>query len=975
MRKLNRRRFLETIPALAAVPVWAGSTEGQPVLNNRNELSPPTKVADRYRTKRKLIGYPPLPVERIPRVPGPEWVQSMRMKTLAYGDVTEAQAAALAEEAAREGFNVVIAEKNRYFMRDPGEKYGPDETFFEWGGPDFPRLVRNSRAMADALRQEGLRFIGHNTTALVTKAYLKKHPDQVRINIASGKPVSPAYGAQVACFINPEFRAEYLRRVRQYLVEVSVDGFMADEIQWFGEGACGCPWCRLAVKRDLGFDLPANGKTGKWFTSENPEFRRWLRWKCDQVVKLENEVRTLIRSVRSDGDLWIYMCNPSQPSPYRTDGVPSEDFPRYGDIWGLECEPPGQPRLYTYYWKTVAADLKFLAALLEVRGLRAPTWHLAYSVSNLDYLWNFFNATGQGARLWWPTGWFTPDEPPMRQVWQPLVAWEIRHDELLKWRTPLADVGVVFSALNRYKHPLEDLGYGGTPWAQGCNNLCHLLFDEHIPFRVLTDADLERGEFRGVKVVLLPSMSLMTDAAAVSIQSFVEKGGAIVATGDPGAYDENGRQRKKFALASLLGVESVRREISQPSWIELTKENPWPISRTPERLPNRHPFMVVRQTEKSGTVAAEMIAPDGSRSPGIFIRKAGNGTSIYIASLAERAYEFPFSGLGKDIEPGKLWQDKRDLRYRKLLRSLLDYVLRDPTIEVKNVPQGVLVEAHQQQHESVRNVQLHLGNFLGAELTTGVVPHEIKPEFPNVRTHLPDPRSPMRFSVRAEGVKDVYCVSPDYVQPFRLPFTVKRGRVEIALPDSRRYSIIVLNQGNDDPVVKLNRGRPIGSKPPAPVDLVYQVVKPLVGEYDPNACVMFAGTADLEGGKDLGVYKEVLSLVAYSSTTAASKVSGRFVREDGLSAAQLTVGALDDDDPSKVPLRITVNSTEIFKGPSPFPDNDWGVAEFTIPTGVLRKGANQVMVENRATNGSDRNPPWIRIAFLKISSRVSAHGH
>src|SRR6185436_1928358 len=55
-------------------------------------------------------------------------------------------------------------------------------------------------------------------------------------------------------------------------------------------------------------------------------------------------------------------------------------------------------------------------------------------------------------------------------------------------------------------------------------------------------------------VLILPNLGAMTDAQVATIRRFVERGGALIATGQTSLFDEWGDARPDFALGDLFGV-------------------------------------------------------------------------------------------------------------------------------------------------------------------------------------------------------------------------------------------------------------------------------------------------------------------------------------------------------------------------------------------------------------------------------------
>lgn len=55
-------------------------------------------------------------------------------------------------------------------------------------------------------------------------------------------------------------------------------------------------------------------------------------------------------------------------------------------------------------------------------------------------------------------------------------------------------------------------------------------------------------------MLILPNIAALSDAQCGQLRAFVNKGGSLVATFETSLYDEAGRQRPDFGLATLFGV-------------------------------------------------------------------------------------------------------------------------------------------------------------------------------------------------------------------------------------------------------------------------------------------------------------------------------------------------------------------------------------------------------------------------------------
>ena len=86
---------------------------------------------------------------------------------------------------------------------------------------------------------------------------------------------------------------------------------------------------------------------------------------------------------------------------------------------------------------------------------------------------------------------------------------------------------------------------------------CKLVEDLGLQYRFVSYAQVEDGELlrRGYRVLVLPRSTALSAAEAREIKAFVAQGGAVIADGEPGRFDEHGR---KLTEPSLAGVAMTR---------------------------------------------------------------------------------------------------------------------------------------------------------------------------------------------------------------------------------------------------------------------------------------------------------------------------------------------------------------------------------------------------------------------------------
>ena len=98
--------------------------------------------------------------------------------------------------------------------------------------------------------------------------------------------------------------------------------------------------------------------------------------------------------------------------------------------------------------------------------------------------------------------------------------------------------------------------------------------------------------------------------------------------------------------------------------------------------------------------------------------------------------------------------------------------------------------------------------------------------------------------------------------------------------------------------------------------------------------------------------------------------------------ATISITGLDDEWTTLNPITLSVNGQAVYTGSSPFVNWDgignganaaWTTVPFTIPSGVLRAGPNEVTVANNSPAASFDAPPYVLLAdaVLEISGRAT----
>ncbi len=934
--KMSRNSVLSLIPILFASSIAWGT-----VRDNGGSST-------YYQKRTEFIGYPPYTLrdnERSRLQSDRELRYAYRINSFAYSDLTTAEAEKKAVEFRRQGFNLILSEGNRYLFND--DRAPKNSAAIK--SPAYEDVIRNTKIMADACHRHGLKFFLHLTCTMIDKPLLDKHPDWACIDLATGKTIFNGYGTFNSCINNDDFMSEFYRRVERLIYETGADGIMQDEIQFFGPTLCGCRWCREKFKKETGYEIPDS--LGGWlYHIDNPCYQAWLKWRREKVVENCLKIRNIIKKYGKDKTVITYLCNNTTSWAYYSAGFAINDFIKYVDSPGYECEP--HDHFYLYYWPHIIYEMKYLRAVAEDIGT-AP-WTLFYDRTFGDYTWNWFLAMSQGSRRWWYTG-----DPAADKCWQPLIAWEEKHEKILMNVKSAANIGVLFSLDTRDRNP----NAGRRVWIHGFSSTCNALTDGHVPYKVILEEDLKPGQLNTrINTLLLFNVGSMSDRAVEAVRCFVRDGGTLICSSETSLYNERGEKRADFALADVFGF-SCAGECKDENSLLIPKQNDVTGDVT-GKLKHEFPFWLLKNLQPDLRTLGTMLTSDGKEHPGILARNYGKGKVVYFAGHPEYKYLYHYYNENL-VKPGEQWTDNRDPEYGRLLCRVAQYCNKGVPMIVGNLSKGIVAEAYRHDMGDLKGIQVHLANFLGGRLKEGIVPQLNDVTFPEVRPNLPDPSKPITISVRARDVKSVYLLSPDFDATVRLPVTRKGEYATVALPVLYRYFIIYFSQGSDRDILRLAQGRVVTRIPPAK-KLLVEEKEPLAGKYDPNGVTVFADSKDFSGGLDFGWYKKEVCRLLYGSTSGVSVTTATLTLDRKLDRPVLDVGGMDDNQPSShAPIEIKVNGRTVYKGPNTFPDQEWAVQSFPINAEDLHEGQNSIQIANTG-EGPRGNIPWFGVSFVRL---------
>jgi len=355
------------------------------------------------------------------------------------------------------------------------------------------------------------------------------------------------------CINNPDWR-RFLRTVVGHIAKVGYDGVFVD----VNATTCSKVCCRKLFWEYLrtrytagemielfGFDKPTKVRLGK--RGQGLLWVETVRFRGERMSSLFSELRSEGRRYR---ETFIVIPN---LSPYQhVDGV----WKRVGNSqvlssWARECplimfEEMQQPGLLA---PGIVSNFVFQYKYAFAQSVRAGC--LLYNAQDepgVELSIAEAAAGGGGALI--QAGYSCPE---VRRKYREFFS---KHADIYRGLVPHSDVGLVFF--------YDELAWGTRSHLENTYRVAEELMARHVLFDVLVERSFVPEKLEKYKVIIACDLQHLSAEQTSCVEKYLEGGGALLAAGSFGAFDERGRPRRGDALDSFGNVGGLRRS----NWIK-----------------------------------------------------------------------------------------------------------------------------------------------------------------------------------------------------------------------------------------------------------------------------------------------------------------------------------------------------------------------------------------------------------------------
>jgi Hypothetical glycosyl hydrolase 6/Beta-galactosidase trimerisation domain len=404
--------------------------------------------------------------------------------------------------------------------------------------------------LCQAAKQDGLVVLARMDSNRTSEDFFRAHPDWFARE-ANGDPYRAA-DKYITC-VNSLYYDEYIPGILREIIDRSKPEGLTDN-SWSGLGRdniCYCENCGRKFRDQAGQSLP----TRKDWSS--PLYRQWIEWNYARRLAIWDLNNRVTKAAGGPTCLWIGMNSGSITSQSRSfrdckaiwerAEILMLDHQARGAAGFQENSDAGKVIHSVMGWDKLIPESM---AMYQAGG--RTSFRLASKPAVDAHLWMIEGFAG-GIQPWWHHIGAYHEDRRMYHTAEPVMRWYKSNEQYLVNRTPVASVGIVWSQRNTdfYGHDEADI-LVETPY----RGYQQALLRARIPY-VPIHIDHVTDQSADLKVLILPNIAAMSDGQAAAIKKFVERGGALIATGVTSLYNENGEARPDFALADLFGAHST----------------------------------------------------------------------------------------------------------------------------------------------------------------------------------------------------------------------------------------------------------------------------------------------------------------------------------------------------------------------------------------------------------------------------------
>lgn len=410
-----------------------------------------------------------------------------------------------------------------------------------------------------AAHDDGLAVFARMDSNRAHKEFYDQYPGWFAVD-KNGKPYK-AGELYLSCVNSPYYDKHIPSILTEIANKYKPEGFTDNS--WSGltrDSICYCNYCQKSFREKTGNELPAEKN---W---NDNVYRQWIMWNYNRRLEIWDLNNRASKAAGGPDCIWAGMNSGSirGQSNYfrdykeicnRADIIMLDDQARSNDGGFQHNAQIGNMIHGMLGWDKLIPESM---AMYQSGG--GANFRVASKVQPEARMW-MINGIAGGIQPWWHHVSAYHEDRRMYHTAEPVMKWQKENEQFLINRTPVANVGVVWSQQNSDFYGRDTAAETvEMPW-RGVTNA---LMRARIPYLPIHADHIER-DAANLKMLVLPNIGSMSEAQVNAVKKFVDDGGSIVATGETSLYDEWGDKRNDYALADIFGSHYINEQNITPA--------------------------------------------------------------------------------------------------------------------------------------------------------------------------------------------------------------------------------------------------------------------------------------------------------------------------------------------------------------------------------------------------------------------------
>jgi hypothetical protein len=392
------------------------------------------------------------------------------------------------------------------------------------------------------------------------------HPDWFALDQDGNPRIGVYKGAQIyrPCYNSP-YTGEHAERFIDYLLShYDLDGIWENALG-FDNAPCYCKYCRDAYQDEAGKEIPRlPGGPNDLSALDTPAFSEYRAWKAKHA---DQHIERMRRAVKKYGDNKAYCAeifDLYSDQFTRNTGIDhfnaKKSFDFIVSCVFLNKNHAAEARTWDII-NNSATTIRFSRALdpqkqpVIVTGGNGTRWRYIKDPSLETRLW-MWQIASVGGGIW--NCYFNGQHPgrthDRRGAYSEKEIYTYLADNsgIISDTTPVMDAAIYYS--NSARDHLLKLNESQDDYGVYIRGIERVLLENHIQYGFIPDSELSPQRLKGIKVLLLPNTAFISGHDIEIIRNYVREGGGLIASRKTSLFDEQGKPRRDFGLADLLGV-------------------------------------------------------------------------------------------------------------------------------------------------------------------------------------------------------------------------------------------------------------------------------------------------------------------------------------------------------------------------------------------------------------------------------------